>query len=203
MRDAGMTASPPGQPVDRLIDAAVRLFRAQGIQATGVSDILAIAGVARGTLYARFGSKAGLIRAVLARDADRWRGDLIARLEARTPVPLYRLILLFDVVADDIAGGEAACPLILSARADGDPEDEIAANLAAEQLDLLRAYLSDQAVAAGLADSRRLGRELTLLVLGVLTAATTERATDGAAIARDLAQRLVDAQPRLDHRGMG
>lgn len=159
--------------------------------------------MARGTLYARFGSKTGLVRAVLARDADRWRSSLIARVQARTPVPLYRLILLFDVVADDLAAGETACPLVLSARADRDPQDEVTASLAAEQLDLLRAYLADQALAAGLADGRRLGRELTLLVLGVLSAATTERTTDGAAIARDLAQRLVDAQPRLDRRGAG
>ena len=186
-----------------MIDAAVRLFRAKGVQATGVSEILNTAGVARGTLYARFGSKTALVRAVLARDADRWRDGLIARLEARTPVPLYRLILLFDVVADDLAGGEAACPLVLSSRADGGSQDEIAATLAAEQLDLLRAYFADQALAAGLADGRRLGRELTLVLLGVLTAATTERAIDGAAIARDLAQRLVDAQPRLDRRGPG
>src|SRR5947209_3679014 len=56
----------------RLLDAAERLFYERGVQAVGVDAVVAEAGVATKTLYARFGSKDGLVEAYLRRRDQRW-----------------------------------------------------------------------------------------------------------------------------------
>lgn len=61
---------------DHLITVALRLFASQGYTAVGVQEIVATAGVTKPTLYHYFGSKEGLLTAVL---------------ESRYPVLLERL----------------------------------------------------------------------------------------------------------------
>jgi len=56
----------------RLVLAAARLFNENGIQGTGIDVVIAEAGVARMTLYKHFGSKEGLVRAVMERESNAW-----------------------------------------------------------------------------------------------------------------------------------
>lgn len=56
----------------RLVLVAARLFNEDGIHATGINRIIAEADVARMTLYNHFGSKEGLIRAVMDRESKAW-----------------------------------------------------------------------------------------------------------------------------------
>ncbi len=57
---------------ERLLNTANRLFYAQGIQATGVDQVVAEAGVAKATLYNNFPGKDGLIAAYLERRLVAW-----------------------------------------------------------------------------------------------------------------------------------
>ncbi len=50
----------------KLIDTAVQLFAARGYDAVGVQEIVEAAGVTKPTLYHYFGSKSGLMQALLA-----------------------------------------------------------------------------------------------------------------------------------------
>jgi AcrR family transcriptional regulator len=59
-------------PAMRLVLTATRLFNENSIHATGIDRIIAEAGVARRTLYNQFGSKEGLIRAVMQRESKAW-----------------------------------------------------------------------------------------------------------------------------------
>jgi AcrR family transcriptional regulator len=52
---------------DAVLDTVVHLAWRQGIAATGVQDIVTATGVSRSSLYATFGSKQDLYRAVLSR----------------------------------------------------------------------------------------------------------------------------------------
>ncbi len=54
-----------------LIEAAIRLFAEQGLEETAVSHIVAQAGVAQGTFYLYFESKADLVNAVVVRVSER------------------------------------------------------------------------------------------------------------------------------------
>lgn len=68
---------PPAERADaarnrgRILDAARRLIAERGVEAVSMDDVAAAAGVGKGTLYRRFGDKAGLGVAVLdARERD-------------------------------------------------------------------------------------------------------------------------------------
>jgi AcrR family transcriptional regulator len=64
-------ASPPRERADAarnrvaVLDAAERLFREHGVDAVSMDAIAAAAGVGKGTLFRRFGDKAGLAVALL------------------------------------------------------------------------------------------------------------------------------------------
>ncbi len=80
---------PPQERADaarnrrRLLEAAERLFTERGLERVSMDDVAAAAGVGKGTLYRRFGDKAGLAIAVLdARERDLQEGVL------RGPPPL-------------------------------------------------------------------------------------------------------------------
>lgn len=65
-------ADDADSPAQRLVLTATRLFNQSSIHATGIDRIIAEAGVARMTLYKHFGSKEGLIRAVMERESKAW-----------------------------------------------------------------------------------------------------------------------------------
>ena len=57
---------------EKLLLAARRLFCRAGIHATGISQILEEAGVARRSLYKHYGSKENLLKVVLDTEANMW-----------------------------------------------------------------------------------------------------------------------------------
>ena len=63
---------------DKLVETATALFAQRGYNATGMADILAAAGVHRGSLYHAFPSKKDLLLAVL----ERYRSGIEERLLA-------------------------------------------------------------------------------------------------------------------------
>lgn len=61
---------------DAIIDATVALIADRGFSATSVDDIAAHAGVAKGSVYYNFGSKAALFEAVIVEGVERLTADL-------------------------------------------------------------------------------------------------------------------------------
>ena len=53
----------------RLLDIALDLFSRRGYEGTGVQEIVAAAGVTKPTLYHYFGSKIGVLKALLDRNS--------------------------------------------------------------------------------------------------------------------------------------
>jgi AcrR family transcriptional regulator len=64
---------------ERILDAAVQLFSERGYAGTGVQDIARAAGIEKAALYWHFGSKAGLLAAVL----DRMDAEFVDRIVKR------------------------------------------------------------------------------------------------------------------------
>ncbi len=54
---------------ESIMDAATELFAARGVTSTSIDDIAAAAGIAKGSIYYNFGSKAGLVEEILARNS--------------------------------------------------------------------------------------------------------------------------------------
>jgi AcrR family transcriptional regulator len=71
MRELPILGQPPIERSDaarnrrRILEAAERLFTERGVEAVSMDDVAAAAGVGKGTLYRRFGDRAGLGIAVL------------------------------------------------------------------------------------------------------------------------------------------
>jgi TetR/AcrR family transcriptional regulator len=78
---------------DLLAAEALKLFAAKGYEAVGVAQIAAAAGVTKPTLYHYFGSKAGLLQAILADEYDVLldRVGQAAGYQGDLPLTLYRL----------------------------------------------------------------------------------------------------------------
>jgi len=53
---------------EAIMDAATDLFAARGVTSTSIDDIAAAAGIAKGSIYYNFESKAGLVEAIMARN---------------------------------------------------------------------------------------------------------------------------------------
>src|ERR1700751_5914873 len=78
---APASALPIAPPRDRLIEAATRLFCRYGVNSVGVDAIVEAAGTAKTTLYKVFGSKDGLVEAVLEREGRLWRDWFLAEID--------------------------------------------------------------------------------------------------------------------------
>ena len=99
----------------RMLDAAEALFARSGFDATSVRDVAARAGTSPGSINYYFGSKAGLIRAVLARVAEPMiaermrRLDAIERAGATAPLALEDILRsFFEPQVDGDAGDRLA-----------------------------------------------------------------------------------------------
>jgi AcrR family transcriptional regulator len=69
------TPPPPAEPDDtrtRVLRAAAELFATRGFAGTSISAIRAASGVLPSSIYWEFGSKQGILAAVLEDSADRW-----------------------------------------------------------------------------------------------------------------------------------
>ena len=98
-----MTA-PEGRGVKRparasLLEAAARLFYADGVAATGIDSITAAAGVAKKSLYNNFASKADLVAAYLAARHEEWLVLYRERVDAAA-TPQERVLAVFDAYID-------------------------------------------------------------------------------------------------------
>jgi AcrR family transcriptional regulator len=82
-----LAAPPPAERADaarnrrRVLEAAATLFAERGVDAVSMDDVVAAAGVGKGTLYRRFGDKSGLAAALL----DERERDLQGRILSGPP----------------------------------------------------------------------------------------------------------------------
>ena len=82
-----------------LLEAAARLFYADGVSATGIDSITVAAGVAKKSLYNNFTSKADLVAAYLAARHEEWLTLYRGRVAVAT-TPRERVLAVFDAYID-------------------------------------------------------------------------------------------------------
>ena len=83
-------------PRERLLDAAIELFYAEGVQSVGIDRVIERAGVAKASLYSTFGSKEELVRAYLENRHEMILGRLRAAVAAAGEDPVQRILAVFD-----------------------------------------------------------------------------------------------------------
>ena len=156
---------------DRVLTAAYELFAKRGVQAVGVDEIIARAGVAKATFYRHFRSKEDLILAFLGRRGDIWtRGWLEKETLKRASDPRSRLLAVFDVMdtwfqRKDFEG----CPFI-GVVGHAEPHDRVRAE-AVSQLTAVRAFIRKLAKEAGARDAEALASSWQTLMAGSIVMA--------------------------------
>jgi AcrR family transcriptional regulator len=167
---------------ERIVSASQQLFRDQGINATGMDQLCAVAEVSKRTLYQHFSGKDELITEGLRR----FDPDVLPEVFDSTDLaPRERLLAVFDVHSP-------LCPFIAAAVEIPDPEHP--ARVQAREYKLAFATrLTEAAREAGAPDPEQLGEQLALLLDGasarsrVLNAETLATAAAIAAVLVDSA----------------
>ena len=189
-------ANPPAATTtnarDRLIDTAIHLFNRYGFHATGVDRIVAVAKVAKKTLYAHFPSKEDLIIAALSRKRAAFADKFLPAVLASSDQPRDRLLALFELAKSwfndpDFYG----CIFVNAAVEYSEPGHPINA-CARGFKTLLRGFALEQAQAGGAADPEILADQIALLFEGATTVAQVSARPDAATTAKAIAAQLID-----------
>jgi AcrR family transcriptional regulator len=181
----------------RLLDAATELFCRYGINATGVDAVIDQAKTAKTTLYRIFGSKEGLIEAVLESEGQRWRDWFIGGIEAGNAAPRTKLLRIFPLLKEWFSEERFyGCPFI-NAIGEHDKGDERLRSITIKHKSLVLARIERLAVEADLPNPAALSHQIGLLIDGAIIAAMVMRnpkvADDAGAVMRTL---LGSEQPR-------
>lgn len=187
-----MSTSIPAR--QRVLDAASRLFYAEGIHAVGVDRIVTEAGVTRATFYRHFPGKEDLVRCYIQEWDARVRAEARAALAALTPDQL--LPLLVARLGQEMCGpGFRGCPFINAAAEYPDPDHPVARAIA-EHRTWFRALLAELLAAAGVAEPARRADVVVLLRDGAMVGgALGEPAAVSAALAAAVADLLAGWRP--------
>lgn len=179
-------------PLERLLDAASRLFYARGASNVGINEIIDRAQVARMTLYHHFPSKDALLQAVLERRAEE-RLAWIRRAEDRAEAPDGRLLAVFDLLREWVESPDyRGCPLT-NATIELGGQLNPARPIARDYQQDVRSYLTELARDAGAHEPDALARQLQLLLDGATVDALVEGSAEPAWHARQAAATLVSA----------
>jgi AcrR family transcriptional regulator len=176
----------------RILDAATRLFREEGIHTTSVDRVIAEADVAPMTVYRHFAGKDELVTATLERWSEQWLGWLRSEAARGGDDPGARLDGLWDALekwfADEGFRGSYVDNVASELRAKpGHPAQAPVAAHRAALRELLRDLLTDGDAPPPAATVL----QLQMLVDGAVAAAAVDRQPGAAAGARALAASLV------------
>ena len=144
------------EPQDRILDAAVRVFRRHGFRRSSIEQAAEEAGLTRQALYHHFSSKEALFRAVIARLYERALAAEMAAAEAEEHAGHG----LAEILVAEVS---ARLRLVLTSLEGSPHTEELFSEHLAQTPDLYHIYASRYAeqVAATIARVRR-NQELTL-----------------------------------------
>jgi AcrR family transcriptional regulator len=162
-------------PRDRLIEAATRLFCRYGVNSVGVDAIVEAAGTAKTTLYKVFGSKDGLVEAVLEREGRLWRTWFLAEIDGPGGSAHERLKRIGPTLKiwfsrEDFYG----CPFI-NAVGESDKADDRMRSLAIAHKKVVLERLSALCAEAGNEDPEQMAHALGMIIDGAIVAALVTR----------------------------
>jgi AcrR family transcriptional regulator len=178
--EAGAPALPPRE---RLIESARSLFCRYGINSVGVDAIIEAAGTAKTTLYKLFGSKDGLVEAVLEREGREWRSWFLEAIDgpggsARERLDRIGPALKIWFSRDDFFG----CPFI-NAVGESDKADDRLRSLAIAHKKIVLERLSELCAQAGELEPEQAAHTLGLIIDGAIVMALITRDSGAAEVA--------------------
>ncbi|MGI5270472.1 TetR/AcrR family transcriptional regulator [Nonomuraea sp. CA-218870] len=174
-----------------IVDAAIPVLYERGLDGIGVAELCTRLGVSKETLYRHFGTKEGLIEAVLQERSERVTQWLAGVAEDAGNDPRAQLAAVFDALQqwydDPVFRGCA----MLNAAAQHHIDSVRA--ITARHLDRYLEVFTGIAERAGAAHPRLLGRQFLMLVEGATVVAAHQGAADAGEQARQAALTLLSA----------
>ncbi|MCU0865675.1 MAG: TetR/AcrR family transcriptional regulator [Planctomycetes bacterium] len=163
--------TPANDTRERLLAAGEELVGRKGFHGCGLSEILAHAGVPKGSFYHYFGSKEEFGVALIERTRDGYEAVVKPILADRRLSPMQRLRGIFEAAREDwqTCGQNRACLISKVALDAGDLSEPVhaAVKCAFQQWSALLAQVLREAQAAGEIDRKhdpdRLGNVLVML----------------------------------------
>jgi AcrR family transcriptional regulator len=193
----GAAVDPPASPRERLLAAATRLFCRFGINSVGVDTIVEAAGTAKTTLYNAFGSKDGLVEAVLEREGREWRSWFLAEIDGPGGSPRERLARIGPTLKlwfsrENFFG----CPFINAVGESDKSDDRIRALAIAHKtivLDRLRTLCAE----AGMQQPADIAHTLGLVMDGAVVTALITRNVSAADVADRACKAILEKSERV------
>ena len=182
---------------DKILDAAASMFYDQGINSTGINSIIALANVAKMSLYNHFPTKADLVSAYIAARHQEWL-DLYAKRAVAITTPISGVLAVFDAYQDhaecEYENGFRGCGLLNAAAEFGANRPERhAVNQHKQEVEAILAT-HVRALAVDEAQVVRLSLLLSYLLEGAITRAGLEGNSAHILNARAMAQTLLAAE---------
>ena len=189
-------AEPPvnrTRQAQAVLDTASKLFYANGIHSVGVDRIAAESGVAKKTIYNRFGSKENLVLAYLQQRETQWRAQLHEHLQRHPEPSVDRILAVFDAAIAWYPGRSTKGCSAVNARAEEGPNplEHVIFQEVTGQKAWLRTQFIDLCAEAGVSDPERVGCQLQLLLEGGLVTLGTRAFEDPLSLARETAALLL------------
>lgn len=183
--------------VERILDAANRLFYAEGIRAVSVDAIADKAGVTKRTLYYHFRSKDELIAAYLA-SRDQPNLKLFAKWfeEAEGDLADRTAAIFLKVAAASRHPKWKGCGFLRTAAELANMPGHPAMKVGAEHKRKFELWLAGKLSEAGLKDADAVGRQIVLLMDGAFSTLLIHRDPAYAESAAEAARFLVANAPR-------
>jgi AcrR family transcriptional regulator len=193
---------PKGSTIDpartraAILEAAAPVLYERGLDGIGVAELCTRLGVSKETLYRHFGTKDGLVRAMLEARSERVTRWLAEAVAAAGQDPADQLAAVFDALQqwydDPVFRG---CAMLNAA---AQHHVEAVRAITARHLDRYLELLTGIAGRAGAADPHALGRQLLMLVEGATVVAAYHQAAGAGEHARQAALALLSAATRTD-----
>jgi AcrR family transcriptional regulator len=191
----------------RILDAATRLFDAQGVHAVGLQQIIDELGCGKNLLYREFATKDDLVTAYLNRCRENWNLIVAEAIESHADDPAGQLVAIVRATVEHATmRGFRGCPVHNAYAEFHQPGHPVQA-VAVAHFHSVRNQLLAAARRCGAADPRELADRLELIIDGVNAngAALGDRGAARAAVAfaADVVRAATaNAAPTLRSRGV-
>ncbi|MGW7683171.1 TetR/AcrR family transcriptional regulator [Kribbella sp. NPDC054772] len=176
----------------RILKAAADVFGRRGIHAAGINEVVEAAGASKLTIYKNFGSKEGLVEAVLTDRTHRvraWHHEAVAA----APPGRDQVLAVFDLVATWYAeSGFRGCAMMNAATEDRG-YDGAPRRLARDHLTFYRELFARLLTDAGARDPETTARQLVVVLEGATLISAVDQDPGLGAEARVIVETLLAA----------
>ncbi len=177
---------------EELIQAALELFRKNGVHATGIDAIVEQSGVTKKTLYAHFRSKEELVLAVLRQYDGMARNELMRRVENGGKTPKARLLAIFDFAERWFQQSNFYGCLFINTIGEYSDDDTPIRKICQDYKKLVKDYIFSLCEQTGSSNPQELAEELALLLEGATVTAQVSQNPRIANIAKRAAKVLIE-----------